>query len=290
MRTASDTQESPDARAATEHARAVVEASGSSFYWAMRLLPQDRREAMYAIYAFCREVDDIADDDRPAAEKRADLAAWRQEIDALCDGRPSRPTSQALLVPLRRYDLPRSEFLAMLDGMEMDAAEDIVAPSLEELLLYCRRVAGAVGLLSIHVFGDRGPAAQRLAIAEGEALQLTNILRDLGEDARRGRLYLPRDYLEAAGIPIGSPSEILDNPAIIQVCRKLGDLAEARFQEARGLLKDCDRQALKPAIVMLEAYHKLLRRLRQSDWQDPWTRVSLARLDKLWLGLRYGLF
>ncbi len=287
---ASDTQESPGSRAATDHARAVVEASGSSFYWAMRLLPPDRREAMYAIYAFCREVDDIADDDCPADEKRAGLAAWRREIDALCDGRPSRPTSQALLGPFRRYDLPRAEFLAVLDGMEMDAAEDVVAPGLDELLLYCRRVAGAVGLLSIHVFGDRGPAAQRLAIAEGDALQLTNILRDLGEDARRGRLYLPRDYLQAAGIPIGTPSEILDNPALAGVCRKLAELAEARFQEARGLLADCDRRALKPAVVMLEAYHKLLRRLRQNDWQDPWERVSLARLDKLWLGLRYGLF
>ena len=132
--------------------------------------------------------------------------------------------------------------------------------------------------------------AQKLAIAEGEALQLTNILRDLGEDARRGRLYLPRDYLEAAGIPIGTPQEILDNPAIAEVCRKLADLAETRFQESRGLLDHCDRRALKPAVVMLEAYHKLLQRLRRSDWQDPWGRVSLARLDKLWLGLRYGLF
>ena len=194
--------ESPalDVDAARAHVQAVVAASGSSFYWSMRLLPRAKRDAMYAIYAFCREVDDIADGAASPAAKLAELDGWRVEIAALFAGRPSRPTTRALALPVSRFALPRAEFDAMIDGMEMDAGERMRAPSLAELERYCRCVAGAVGLLSVHVFGTRGPQLEQGALALGEALQLTNILRDLAEDAGRGRLYLPRELLDRHGI------------------------------------------------------------------------------------------
>lgn len=273
------------------HVREVVEKARTSFYWAMRLLPAEKRDAMYAIYAFCREVDDIADEEAPEAKKLEGLAAWQEEIERLYEGRPSYKTAQALSSAIEAYQLPKEEFLAILDGMATDATEQVVAPNMAELLLYCRRVAGAVGLLSVRVFGDAGKQALELAIVQGEALQLTNILRDLGEDARRGRLYLPREALLAAGIEMDNPKEVLNHPALVEVCRSLASEAEARFSKARSLLRECDRKALKPAVMMLEAYHLLLKRLIAEDWKDPWgEKVSLARSQKLWLLLRHGLF
>src|SRR5690606_38011850 len=161
------------------HVRAVATASGSSFLWGMRLLPRPRREAMYAIYAFCREVDDIADEGGSPAEKQRALAAWREEIERLYHSRPTRAITRALLRPVADYGLPKGECLAIIDGMEMDTQQDIRAPALVDLRLYCRRVAGAVGVLSVRVFGAGEPEARDLALAQGDALQLTNILRDL---------------------------------------------------------------------------------------------------------------
>lgn len=271
-----------------EHVRRLVERSGTSFYWAMRLLPPEKREAMFAIYAFCRDVDDIADDEGDIALRQRGITDWREEIDRLFEGRPTRPISRALQGPIETYALPKEEFLAMLDGMSMDAEERMLAPPLDELLLYCRRVAGAVGMLSVRVFGDAGPAALKLAIVEGEALQLTNILRDLGEDAARGRLYLPREYMEEAGITVETAEDILDHPHLAEVCQRLAELAEARFQEAKVLIAQCDRQALRPAMIMLEAYHRLLAKLRREGWRDPRARLSISRLEKLWVAARYG--
>ena len=195
-----------DLQAAQAHVQSVVTASGSSFYWSMRLFPRAKRDAMYAIYAFCREVDDIADGDASPAAKLAELGGWRHEIAALFAGRPSRPTTRALARPISRFELPRIEFDAMLDGMEMDAGERMRAPPLAELERYCRCVAGAVGLLSLRVFGPHGRRLDLGALALGEALQLTNILRDLTEDAARGRLYLPRELLEQHGIASHDPA------------------------------------------------------------------------------------
>jgi phytoene synthase len=282
-----------EAAAAKAHVRAVVEASGTSFYWAMRLLPPARREAMFAVYAFCREVDDIADGEDPPAKRRQALTEWRAEIDRLYNGKPQRATAKALLPAVRTYNLPKAEFLAMLDGMEMDVAMDaqreLQPLTMEELLLYCRRVAGAVGVLSVHCFGAASPQAEELAVVEGEALQLTNILRDLAEDAERRRLYLPRELLADAGL-IGLPPEaLLDHPKLPAVCFALSDMAAARFVRARELLAACDRKALKPAAMMLEVYDRILTLLKQKAWRQPRQRVSLPRAQKLWLVLRYGL-
>jgi presqualene diphosphate synthase len=269
--------------------RARVAAAGTSFYWAMRLLPEARREAMFTVYAFCREVDDIADSDDPPAAKRAGLAAWRREIDAVYAGRPQRPLSRVLAEVARDFKLRREDFLAIIDGMEMDAAADIRAPALAELDLYCDRVASAVGRLSVRIFGTDLPAADRVAAALGRALQLTNILRDLAEDGARGRLYLPREYLSDAGIAETEPQAVLRHPNLAQVCGRVADLAERRFAEARAAMRDCPRRAMRPAAVMGAVYHAILARLRQRGWAEIEREVKLTTGTKLWLALRHGL-
>jgi phytoene synthase len=271
-----------------ETIRHRVEAAGTSFYWAMRMLPRDRRNGMYAIYAFCREVDDIADGDRPIEDKLADLAAWRDEIGALYAGQPRHLVARALHEPTRRYGLRREDFLAVVDGMEMDAHGNIRAPDLATLDLYCARVASAVGHLSVHVFGDPSAAAHLVAESLGRALQLTNILRDLEEDAGRHRLYLPREILDRHGIVGCDPDAILRHPALPAVCRDVADIAEGHFADADRAMMGCSRRAMRPALVMGAIYHATLSALRRSGWREPATRVTLPKPLKLWLVLRHG--
>jgi len=277
--------ETPDLAAAIE---ARVRAAGTSFYWGMRLLPAPRRAAMYAIYAFCREVDDIADD-APAAEKAPGLAGWRREIAALYAGHPSHPIARALLAPVAAYKLDQRDFLAIIDGMEMDATRDIRAPSLAELDLYCARVAGAVGRLSVRAFGDDTARALDVAEALGRALQLTNILRDLAEDAARGRLYLPRELLDAHGIASSDPHTVLAHPALPEVCAEVARMARARFAEAERAMADCSRRAMRPAALMKAMYRAILDRLERRGWTALDRPVKTPKALKLWLVVRHGL-
>ncbi len=279
----------PDDEGLRETIRQRVESAGTSFYWAMRLLPTDRRNGMYAVYAFCREVDDIADDTSPPDEKKARLALWHAEIDALYAGHPRHLVTRALRDPVTRFRLQRENFHAVIDGMEMDAAQDIRAPDLATLDLYCARVASAVGHLSVHVFGDASPDAHAVADALGRALQLTNILRDLDEDATRGRLYLPREILDRHGIRSAEPLEVLRHPALPAACRDLAAIACGHFADANRAMARCSRRAMRPAAVMAAFYRALLDALLRSGWRDPGKRVSLSKAQKLWLVLRHGL-
>jgi len=179
-------------------------------------------------------VDDIADDTSSPEQKKAALADWHAEIDALYAGRPRNLVACALRDPVTRYRLRREDFHTVIDGMEMDAAQDIRVPDLATLDLYCARVASAVGHLSVHIFGDPSAAAHGVADSLGRALQLTNILRDLDEDAERGRLYLPRELLDRHGIRGSVPSEVLRHPALPSVCRDLAGIAERHFAEGRS--------------------------------------------------------
>lgn len=267
----------------------VVARANTSFYWGMRVLPPDRRLAMYAIYAFCREVDDIADGDAPEAFKREQLLRWREEIEALYAGTPSHPVTRALAQPIVAYDLPKAEFMAMIDGMETDAQDAILGMDFEELLLYCRRVAGAVGMLSVPVFGDNSANAQRLAVAQGEALQLTNILRDVVEDAERNRLYLPHELLDKAGIASREPREVARDPRTAQVCHELAILAHHKYREASYLMDQCQPKAMKPARLMMEVYRGYLRALERRGWNRLDRPVKIGSLAKLWMVVRYGL-
>lgn len=278
-----------DDAAAREHVRAVTERSGTSFYGAMRVLPQEKREAMYAIYAYCREVDDVADDPAPPADKIRRLQEWREEVDRLYAGRPTFTTTRALLGPVKRFKLEKKDFLALIEGMEIDASETLRGPTLDKLEHYCACVAGAVGLLSIRVFGATDRRAQELAWSLGQALQLTNILRDLKEDAERGRLYLPAEYLDRFGVAERDPLAVLRHPSLPAVCAELALLARRRFGQAVRKLQECPRRQMRPAVVMMFVYRAILDRLIRRGWHDLDTPVRVPKWLKLWYAFRYGV-
>ncbi len=240
---------------------AQVRAASTSFYWAMRLLPRARREAIFAVYAFCRAVDDIADDEPDPAKRAAGLATWRREIDALFADEPRHPITRALLSGRDAFGLRRADFLAVIDGMEMDADGPIVAPDLATLDLYCDRVASAVGRLCVCIFGDSGPNGMAVAEHLGRALQLTNIARDVAEDAGAGRLYLPRELLDRHGVPARPPEGVMRHPAYPRLWREFAGMAQERFALADRALARCPRSLMRPARIMMEVYRLNLKRL-----------------------------
>lgn len=257
----------------------------SSFYWAMRLLPHERREAMFALYAYCRTLDDIADGDQPVDVRRARLTVVRGALAALFEtGVALDPVLAALVPAIRRFDLPRTELEALIDGMEMDVNGPLTAPRLNQLRLYCRRVAGAVGLLAVRIF--ERPDADMFAITLGEALQLTNILRDVAEDAALGRLYLPAEALHAAGMVAHSPQAALTHPALPVACGMVAELAEENFQAAEVELKRIGRTRLLPAVVMMATYRRQLRHLIRERWHHPDRPPRVGRLFGLWVAVR----
>jgi phytoene synthase len=274
---------------ARDHVESVVKDSGTSFYWGMRCLPAEKRNAMYAVYAFCREVDDIADGDGEEADKLARLGLWRGEIERLYGEHPRRPVSVALLEPVERFQLRKEDFLALVAGMEMDARARVRIRDMDELDLYCDRVAAAVGRLSVRVFGLEDGKGRAIAFSLGRALQLTNILRDLDEDAGRDRLYLPADVLAAHGIPGDDPRRVLRHPELSRVCELLADIAKRRFDEAVAVIAACDRRQVRPAVLMMEFYRRILRQLSKRGWRNATDPVRLSKLEKLWVVLRHGV-
>lgn len=269
-----------------------AEASGaiakkSSFYAGMRILPPAQREAMYAIYAFCRAVDDIADGEAPRATRFAALEAWRGSIQALYMGKSDART--ALLVePVRQFGLDQADFIAVIDGMVMDVERDIRAPDRATFDLYCDRVAVAVGRLSVKVFGLGRDLGNNLSHHLGRALQITNILRDLDEDLGIGRLYLPRESLAAAGIETEDPREILAHPALDGLCRALAREAADHFAAAHRLMELAPRAQVKAPRLMAAAYGSVLARLIETGWKPPRRRVSISRWRLILAVLRYG--
>ena len=271
-----------------DEVEAFVRSAGTSFYRGMHVLPPDRRHAMYAIYAFCRMVDDVADEPGEFATKLPQLAAWRERVADLYRGKSDGPVTRILVAAVQRFNLRAEDFIAVIDGMQMDCETIIVAPDLATLDLYCDRVAAAVGRLSVRVFGDASPAADRVAYSLGRALQLTNILRDLKEDADRGRLYLPHEWLDEAGVP-HDPIAALGSAGLPHVCARVAGLAHDHFRAASDAMRECDPKAMKPARMMGATYAAILSRLERSGWSKPHERVSLPKWQKLWLALRYGL-
>jgi phytoene synthase len=285
------TQRATDAAREVE---AIVRASGTSFFWAMRLLPPHRRRAIFAVYAYCRDIDDIADGDWTTATKQARLQGWRDEVERVYAGTPTNPVARALQEPIARFGLPKAEFHALLDGMERDAKGGPIAPTDADLRSYCRQVAGAVGMLAIRIFAENDPNADAatldaIAVTQGEALQLTNILRDLGDDAARGRLYLPDALLERHSAQTRDPEALLRDPAMPAVCAELAADAERRFARTHELLARVDRETARPCRLMLGVYERLLRRLKATGWRHPEQRVRVPKWQKLWVVARHGI-
>ena len=261
----------------------ITSAAKSSFSLGMKLLSRPRREAMRSVYAFCRVVDDIADGELPADRKREMLADWRREIDLLYQGAPGSAVGQALMRPVADYELPKAEFLAMIDGMEMDADGPIVAPSEAELGRYTRCVAGSVGLLSMRIFGAwRGDVSERFALSLADALQLTNILRDVEEDGEIGRLYLPSETLTRAGVA-PDPATIARADGLQQVCQEVGARARQHFLDARAEIPAHSRMALLPALAMLGVYEGYLDRMQAIGFARQ--EMSMPSGEKLRRGL-----
>ncbi len=251
-------------------------ALGSSFYLAMRIMPRSQRQAMFEIYSFCRAVDDIADDRGPREPRLRQLERWREDIDALYRGE-ARAGLEGLAVAIRGFQLEREDFRAIIDGMEMDVRENIQAPDFVTLDLYCDRVASAVGRLSVRVFGLPADDGKLLAEHLGRALQLTNILRDLDEDAALGRLYLPREFLSDAGIVSTDPATVIASPGLEEVCGRIVALARWRFAEADKIMAAYPRSIVRTPRLMSEAYKSILAALVARGWHPPRQPVRLGK-------------
>ena len=264
-------------------------ASGSSFYAAMRILPQEQREAMFQIYSFCRQVDDIADSDGPREQRLAALQQWREDIDALYRGQPPARLRD-YVASVKGFGLEREDFLAIVDGMEMDVPQDIRAPDLATLDLYCDRVASAVGRLSVKVFGLPKEDGILLAHHLGRALQLTNILRDIDEDAAIGRLYLPKEGLVQAGIGSTDPLVVAADPAVPKVCAPLVDRARNHFAQADQIMARNSRRAVRAPRIMSKYYGSILALLVARGFANPRTPVRLNKAARIAILLRYGFF
>jgi phytoene synthase len=276
-----------NADGADAHRANAKRASGSSFYMAMRILPQAQRDAMFAIYSFCRQVDDIADAPGPRDGRRAELAAWRADIEALYAGAVTARTRD-LAKPMRDYGLEKADFLAVIDGMEMDVIADVRAPTWPELDLYCDRVASAVGRLSVKVFGLEAASGTGLAHHLGRALQLTNILRDLDEDAAVGRLYLPQEALAEAGIAAADPAAVLASPSIDRACAPLVKAARDHFNAANEIMSSAPRRAVRAPRIMGAVYRRLLDLTATRGFAPPRRPVKLARSRIAWIIMRYA--
>jgi squalene synthase HpnD len=263
-------------------------ASGSSFYTAMRILPAAQRDAMFEIYRFCREVDDIADSGGPRPVRISQLGEWRDEINDLYQGKVGAKVT-GLADPVRKFGLKREDFLTVIDGMEMDAREDIRAPSFATLDLYCDRVASAVGRLSVRVFGLPEEDGILLAHHLGRALQLTNILRDIDEDAGLGRLYLPREGLLLAGITSDNPQKVIAERALPKVCAPLGERAKLHFAKADEIMARNSRRAVRAPRIMSKYYRAILELLLARGFAAPREPVRVTKLTKLAILFRYAL-
>jgi len=267
---------------------ARVTASGSSFYLAMRLMPPEQRQAMFEIYSFCRAVDDIADNGGPREAHLIQLQRWRHDVDAIYAG-AGPPRLHALAEAIRAFNLRREDFLAVIDGMEMDVIAPIRAPDWATLDLYCDRVASAVGRLCVRVFGMADAQGVALAHHLGRALQLTNILRDIDEDAAVGRLYLPQEALRAAGIASSEPLDAIANPAIDQACAPVVARARRHFVESDAIIAESPRRVVRTARIMSAAYRSILEHLVARGWLPPRAPVKRRRAQLIWIVLCHGI-
>ena len=243
---------------------------------------------MYALYGFCRVVDDIADDSPTPEIAARGLQQWRGFIADVFQGKANDAITTALLPAIRDFALIEKDFQEIIDGMEMDSVA-IVAPDKEKLDTYCDLVASAVGRVSVRIFGDASDGAMQVAHHLGRALQLTNILRDLTEDAARGRLYLPRELLDKHGIASRLPAEVIHHPHLSAVCRDLAATAREHYAQADAFMQKGVPSAMRPARIMRSYYGAIFDQLVKKDWQDISTRVTLPKGKKIWLMLK-GFF
>ncbi len=268
-----------------EYCQDKASSSGSSFYYSFMFLPALKRRAITALYAFCREVDDVVDECHEESIARIKLNWWRQEVAKLYQGEASHPVTQALQPLLDDFNLAEEYLLEIIDGMEMDLNYSSYQ-SFKDLSLYCYRVASVVGLLSAEIFGFENRQTLRYAHDLGMAFQLTNILRDVREDAERGRVYIPVDELEQFGVTIDDLHRPLASDATQALFKFQADRARDYYRKAFEELPDEDRYAQRTGLIMAEIYHSLLDEIEADGFKVLQQRIKLTSLRKLWLAWR----
>lgn len=257
--------------------------SGSSFYYSFRFLPLETRRAITALYAFCREVDDVVDEIHDEQVAHTTLNWWRTEIERLYEGKPEHPVTRALLPHVKRLDLPKAQFLEVIAGMEMDLVY-VRYNRFDDLAHYCYHVASVVGLLSARIFGVTDARTYDYAKDLGLAFQLTNIIRDVGEDARRGRIYLPIEDLERFNVPAADILAYRETEAFGQLMAFQIERAESLYQRALAALPAADHKAQRAGLVMAAIYRATLDEIKRDGPQKVLNqRISLTPLRKLWL-------
>lgn len=265
-------------------------ASGSSFYYSFRFLPEARRRAITALYAFCREVDDVVDECHDAGVARTKLAWWRDELGRMFAGTPEHPVTQALAGPAQEFALPQSLLLEIIEGMQMDL-DYARYDSIDDLLVYCHKVAGVVGQLSARIFGYSDPATLDYAHELGIAFQLTNISRDVGEDARLDRIYLPMQELQRFNVPAADILGGKETPEFAELMRFQIERARQRYASAWALLPAVDRKAQRPGLLMAAIYRATLDEIAADGPEHVLNqRLSLTPLRKLWLAWKTWTF
>ncbi len=256
--------------------------SGSSFYYSFLFLPPERRLAITALYAFCREVDDVVDEVSDTSVARAKLAWWRSQIRAAFEGKPEHPVTRALAPHIASCNITQDRLQAIIDGMEMDLDQTryLDYPGLKK---YCWHVAGVVGELSAGIFGHTDPRTLEYARELGLAFQLTNIIRDVGDDARRGRIYLPVNELQRFGVKAADILNSRYSDNFVELMRFQTQRARDTYRNALTLLPDADRRAQRPGLIMAAIYHALLEEIERDNFQVLHQRISLTPVRKLWL-------
>ncbi len=268
-----------------DYCQQKVAESGTSFYYAFLFLPTQKRQAIHALYAFCREVDDVVDECEDPAVAVAKLSWWRQEVALLEHGQPTHPVMIALKEMRQHFDLPLEYFNEIIDGMAMDL-EYSRYPDFKSLSLYCYRVAGVVGLLSAEIFGVTDRKTLRYATELGTALQLTNIIRDVGEDARRGRIYIPVDELQQFNVPATDIMNARETPAFKALMAFQAERAQGYYTSALEILPMADRSAQRPGLIMAAVYRTLLDEITKDGFQVLKQKTALPPLRKLWIALK----
>jgi phytoene synthase len=267
-----------------EYCSQLTRKSRSNFYYSFLFLSKEKREAMYAVYAFCRSVDDVADGSAPVPEKQALLEEWRRELDRCYDGNPRHPITVKLARSIQSFPIPKEHFEELITGVEMDLIHSRY-PTFRELYEYCYRVAGVVGLMCIEIFGYRNPKAKDYAVNLGVALQLTNIMRDLKVDAERGRIYLPQDELARFGYHEDELLRGAYTPAFFALMRFAGSRARQYFHNARQLLAAEDRRSLFAAEIMGSIYYRLLDAIEASGYRVFDRTITLPTSHKALIAL-----
>lgn len=265
-----------------DYCQQKASASGSSFYYSFLFLDPARRQAITALYAFCREVDDVVDECPDPTLAHAKLAWWRTEIAALYQGQPSHPVTQSLATALQGFSLPQEQLLEIIDGMEMDLLQARYA-DFKALHLYCYRVASVVGLLAAEIFGYTDRRTLKYAHDLGLAFQLTNIIRDVGEDARRGRIYLPQDELARFGVSEADLLQTRYSEAFRRLMEFQVERAQSMYDQAFALLPACDRKAQRAGLIMAAIYRATLDEIVRDGCRVLDRRMSLTPLRKIWL-------